>query len=100
VGGCRNITDGGYLCVLIFDHRLGSWTGDQIPWSSFWAFLLASIAGNLQDTLLLAIKVARDGDKLSLILFRSVLDFLVSKDDQVSPQIVTALKDALASFQE
>jgi hypothetical protein len=79
---------------------LGSWTGDQIPWSSFWAFLLASIAGNLQDTLLLAISVAREGEKVSLILFRSVFEFLVSKDDQVLPQIVAALKEALASFQE
>jgi hypothetical protein len=80
-------------------YRLGSWTGDQIPWVSFWAFLLASVAGNLQDTIILGIQVGSDQDQMNVILFTQLLDFLTLTDGQAPPHVIAAIKDFLKSVQ-
>ncbi len=76
---------------------LGSWVGNEIPWISYWAFLLASAAGTFQDTLLLAIKIANDSGKVHCGLIKNVFDFLITKDDTVPLYISSALKEVFAS---
>jgi hypothetical protein len=78
---------------------LGSWSGDQIPWISFWSFLLASVAGNLQDTLLLGVQIAAEQERIKLNIFKNLFEFLVSTDQQAPPHVVAAIKEFLSSSQ-
>ncbi|KAJ3319402.1 Ropporin-1-like protein [Boothiomyces sp. JEL0866] len=77
---------------------LGGWTSDQVPWISFWSFLVASVAGNFESTLKLLIQLSSENGQSNLFFVRSAFDFLSSKDTSIDSYILEAVGVAVSSI--
>ncbi|KAJ3257784.1 Ropporin-1-like protein [Boothiomyces macroporosus] len=77
---------------------LGDWTSDQVPWISFWAFLVASVAGNFESTLKLLIQLSSENGQSNLSLIRAAFEFLSSKDTSIDAYVLETIGVAVSSI--
>ncbi|KAJ3271826.1 Ropporin-1-like protein [Terramyces sp. JEL0728] len=74
---------------------LGGWSSDQVPWISFWAFLVAS---NFESTLTLLIQLSSENGSSNLTLVRQAFDFLSSKDTLIDAYVLEAIGVTVSSI--
>lgn len=75
---------------------MGGWNGDQVPWMKFLSFLLASSAGDLKNTVILACKVCQnDQQESDLAFMRTMFDFICTNDGQVLKHHVLGIQEAI-----
>jgi hypothetical protein len=73
--------------------RLGSWTGEHVPWLRFWALLVAAAAGTLVATLDLTAQIAGDNGRVTVPIVKDVFNFLVEKDKSIDKAKATQGRD-------